>query len=108
MLIGNKSDLKRQRAVSTEEGAAFAKQHDMIFLETSAKTADNVEKAFLQTAKAIYDKIQKNEIIVGNDDSTSGVKSGNLLKLDNNKKNSKVDLNKKNDTGSGGKTCCGG
>jgi Ras-related protein Rab-2A len=42
LLVGNKSDLKRQRAVTFEEGQAFAKKHGLIFLETSAKTADNV------------------------------------------------------------------
>ena len=43
MLIGNKSDLEHRRAVSTQEGEAFAKEHGLIFLETSAKTAVNVE-----------------------------------------------------------------
>lgn len=80
MLIGNKSDLKRQRAVTYEEGLGFAKKHGLIFLETSAKTADNVERAFVETAKLIYEKIQKNEIFVGNDDTSSGVKVGNMTK----------------------------
>ena len=44
MLIGNKSDLENKRAVSKEEGEAFAKQHGITFLETSAKTAENVEQ----------------------------------------------------------------
>ena len=43
MLIGNKSDLEHRRAVSTQEGEAFAAEHGLIFLETSAKTAANVE-----------------------------------------------------------------
>ena len=41
MLIGNKSDLDHRRQVSKEEGAKFAKEHGLIFLETSAKTAAN-------------------------------------------------------------------
>lgn len=44
MLIGNKSDLESRRAVSKEEGEAFAREHDLFFLETSAKTAANVEE----------------------------------------------------------------
>jgi Ras-related protein Rab-2A len=43
MLIGNKSDLENKRAVSKEEGESFAKQHGIMFMETSAKTAENVE-----------------------------------------------------------------
>jgi len=47
MLIGNKSDLDHKRAVSTEEGEQFAKENGLIFIETSAKTAANVEEAFI-------------------------------------------------------------
>ena len=47
MLIGNKSDLDQRRQVSTEEGERFAKENGLIFMETSAKTAFNVEEAFL-------------------------------------------------------------
>ncbi|KAF4739581.1 Ras- protein Rab-2A, partial [Perkinsus olseni] len=56
MLIGNKCDLER-REVSYEEGAQFAKENNLIFLEASAKTAQNVEEAFLQTARKIYENI---------------------------------------------------
>ncbi|ETW48159.1 GTP-binding protein YPTC4 [Plasmodium falciparum MaliPS096_E11] len=56
ILVGNKCDLER-REVSAEEGAQFARQNGLIFLETSAKTAKNVEEAFLYTARKIYDNI---------------------------------------------------
>lgn len=36
--------LQERRAVSTEEGEQFAKEHGLIFLETSARTAHNVEE----------------------------------------------------------------
>lgn len=39
MLIGNKTDLNFEREVSTEEGQEFAEKHNLIFFETSAKTA---------------------------------------------------------------------
>lgn len=55
MLIGNKSDLEEKRAVSREEGEAFAQKNGLQFLETSAKTAENVEEAFLQSANKIYE-----------------------------------------------------
>ena len=34
---------QHRRAVTTEEGEQFAKEHGLIFLETSARTAHNVE-----------------------------------------------------------------
>ena len=34
------------RAVTTEEGAKFAEENGLIFLETSAKTAANVEEVW--------------------------------------------------------------
>lgn len=67
MLIGNKSDLEAKRAVSREEGEAFAKQHGLRFLETSAKTAQNVEESFLKTAEEIYQKIQKGSFDISNE-----------------------------------------
>jgi len=74
MLIGNKSDLEHRRAVSLEEGRAFAQQHGLIFLETSAKTATNVDQAFVQTAEKIYDNIVKGVVDISND--AHGIKAG--------------------------------
>ncbi len=74
MLIGNKSDLEHRRAVSTKEGADFAARNGLIFMETSAKTARNVEGAFIQTAHKIYENIQKGVYDVTND--SHGIKVG--------------------------------
>jgi len=74
MLIGNKCDLDHKRAVTKEEGEQFAKEKGLIFLETSAKTAANVEEAFLDTAKAIYEKIQQGAFDITNE--TNGIKIG--------------------------------
>jgi hypothetical protein len=38
------SDLYARREVQKEEGEAFAREHGLIFMETSAKTAANVEE----------------------------------------------------------------
>ena len=46
MLVGNKCDKQYEREVSREEGAALARQFGCEFLETSAKTAHNVERLF--------------------------------------------------------------
>ena len=44
ILVGNKSDLSQRRAVSKEEGEQFAKENGLLFLEASARTAQNVEE----------------------------------------------------------------
>jgi len=46
MLVGNKCDKQYEREVSREEGVAMARDFGCRFLETSAKTAENVEKLF--------------------------------------------------------------
>lgn len=74
MLIGNKSDLEHRRQVTKEEGEQFAKEHGLIFFETSAKTANNVEEAFIKTAQKIYEKIQSGVYDVGNEGN--GIKVG--------------------------------
>lgn len=67
MLIGNKSDLESRRDVKREEGEAFAREHGLIFMETSAKTAANVEEAFINTAKEIHQKIQDGVFDINNE-----------------------------------------
>ncbi|CAF0851479.1 unnamed protein product [Adineta ricciae] len=55
MLVGNKID-KSQRVVSREAGERLARDYEVSFLETSAKTGQNVELAFMATAQALLDK----------------------------------------------------
>jgi Ras-related protein Rab-2A len=74
MLIGNKCDLAHRRAVSTEEGEQFAKENGLVFMETSAKTAHNVEDAFINTAAKIYQKIEEGIFDVSNE--SYGIKVG--------------------------------
>lgn len=46
VILGNKCDLESERKVSTEEGQTLAQELGGKFLETSAKTATNVDEAF--------------------------------------------------------------
>uniref|UniRef100_A0ACD5UHP4 Uncharacterized protein n=1 Tax=Avena sativa TaxID=4498 RepID=A0ACD5UHP4_AVESA len=64
MLVGNKCDLPHKRVVSYAEGEKFAKEHGLIFVEASAKTAQNVEEAFIKTAGAICKKIRDGVFLV--------------------------------------------
>eukprot|EP00300_Choanocystis_sp_HF-7_P033786 c46210_g1_i1.p1 GENE.c46210_g1_i1~~c46210_g1_i1.p1 ORF type:complete len:210 (-),score=43.50 c46210_g1_i1:106-735(-) len=71
LLIGNKADLETAREVPYDEAKKFADENNMLFLETSAKTGQGVEEAFLQTARAIYDQVQQGVIDLSS--KTSGV-----------------------------------
>ncbi|KAL5062002.1 hypothetical protein RYX36_023739 [Vicia faba] len=79
MLIGNKSDVTKKRIVIIQEGEKFAKENGLIFMEVSAKSAENVEAAFLKTAGSIYKKIEDGEIDVLNE--KHGIKIGYSSKL---------------------------
>jgi len=74
MLIGNKSDLKARRDVKREEGEAFAREHGLVFIETSANTSANVEEAFMSTAKDIFSKIKEGVFDINNE--ANGIKIG--------------------------------
>ena len=53
ILIGNKADIPTLRKISKEEAEEKAKKLGMKYVETSAKTALNVEDAFTQLASDI-------------------------------------------------------
>ena len=50
LLVGNKSDRTADKAVTEEVAKEFADELGIAFLETSAKSAKNVEEAFLTMA----------------------------------------------------------
>ena len=54
LLIGNKSDLSDKREISEEEARTKAEQYNIAFLETSAKSGDNIDKAFTQLIEQVY------------------------------------------------------
>jgi len=50
LLVGNKSDRTADRVVTPEQAKEFADELGIPFLETSAKSAKNVDEAFLTMA----------------------------------------------------------
>eukprot|EP01084_Bolivina_argentea_P186716 321760_1 len=60
MFVGNKSDLINQRQVSEDEAKQRTQYWNGLFLETSAKTAVNVDKAFYMIAKSLVKKSGNN------------------------------------------------
>jgi Ras-related protein Rab-1A len=57
VLIGNKSDMADKKVVSLEQGKALADELKMEFIETSAKDASNVTRAFEVMAAKIKSKV---------------------------------------------------
>lgn len=60
ILVGNKTD-RDDREIPTKIGEEFAKQHDMYFLETSAKEAENVERLFYEIAAELIDQARRKD-----------------------------------------------
>jgi small GTP-binding protein len=73
VLIGNKTDLTDDRAVSVAEAQDFADQNGLKFFETSALSGDRIEDAFLDTADAVYSKVLAGKIELN--DPSSGARS---------------------------------
>jgi len=95
LLIGNKADLIDEKQVSEETAQKFADKLGIPFLETSAKTATNVDQAFLTMAKELI-KAREQSAQNGSSSSKGKGNSGNngiIVKPTDPKTN-------------GGKECC--
>ena len=76
MLIGNKCDLEYKRQIPTEKGKRYATLNGLFgFIECSAKTAHNVDEAFIKPAKYLYHQIQNKNINL-NDGAHQGITVG--------------------------------
>ena len=53
VLVGNKSDLEAERAVSTAEGRVLAREMGIRFIETSALHKTNVDDAYIELIRAV-------------------------------------------------------
>jgi len=78
VLVGNKSDLAESRQVSYQEANNYAQENELHFLETSAKTGENVEEIFDKIARSILYKIEQG--LVKPDDMGSGIQVGTKAK----------------------------
>ena len=94
ILIGNKNDLDDKRQVSKDQGEEKARSFGCAFLETSAYSGDNIDKAFNLMVKEIYEKFSNDS--TGEDELAPGSNGdGRDVKLD-----------KVNDNNIKKKSCC--
>ena len=101
VLVGNKIDLENERQIMYEEGDSFAKENNMLYIETSAKTGQNIETLFLKSVEIINEKIENGYYDLSN--PGCGIKKG----LDESNNNNII-LNKENlekGNNNGGKCC---
>lgn len=61
-LVGNKSDRLNHREIPLHIGEEFARRHEMRFLETSAKEAENVDRLFMEIAKELTIQARQNDL----------------------------------------------
>jgi len=98
ILVGNKTDLKHAREVSTAEGQALAEAQGLFFMETSALDSSNVAAAFQTVVKEIYSILSRKVF------QSLEQKKSELQSLSNRKA---VELQgEANQTSSGGRWCC--
>lgn len=82
MLVGNKIDKEEERIISVEDGKNLANEYGMQFIETSALSGNNIEKAFVDFGKEILEYL-KNKMNL----------TSNIFSIASNRKNK--DKNKK-------------
>jgi len=79
-LVGNKSDLKHLRAVSTAEAQQYSVDNNLSFIETSALDASNVDASFQNILTEIY-RIVSSNILTKNSEIIKP-SEGNKIPLD--------------------------
>lgn len=96
ILIGNKSD-RTDREITSEHGKQFSQENGMPFLETSAKSSNNIDELFFQLAKTLKDLHVDKKL---KSPSSVGGAAASSRKLDT------VSLTQKEQGGGGGGGCC--
>ena len=88
VVIGNKCDLEDQRQVTKEEGEEKANQLQVAFLETSALSGANLDKAFEMMINEVYKKCHE-EMLADDDLDIEGGQEINLGKKPENTESKK-------------------
>jgi len=82
ILIGNKCDIEKSRAVTAERGQLLADEYEIKFFETSAKNDIHVKEAFTSIAQDIKNRLM-------NENATNSTQNVNLQANSGGKPNKK-------------------
>lgn len=93
IVVGNKCDLEEERKISSDKGKLFANKHHALFIETSAKTNDNISELFEMSAKDYIQKLEDTSQIY---DNIEAKKKVNLNKSHNDEDMKSLKARKKN------------
>jgi len=74
LLVGNKSDKATEREVSYDEGSRLAERFGCDFMETSAKTSQNVENLFTHIVRTLRQKTLGTDAVHPSSSSAKGKK----------------------------------
>ncbi len=80
IIIGNKCDLEQQRDVKKEQGEEKSKSNGVAFMETSALSGENIDKAFDKMVNEVFKKCHEEFISDGDLDIVGGSEDINLDK----------------------------
>jgi len=61
MLVGNKTDLKDEREILTEEARRYSEKNNLLYIETSAFDGANIQQSFQNIVTTIYERKKKPE-----------------------------------------------
>ena len=86
VVIGNKCDLEDQRQITKEQGEEKSAKLEVAFLETSALSGENLDKAFELMMNEIYKKCHEEMLAETDLEIIDGGKDINLKKNENTEK----------------------
>ena len=87
LLIGNKSDLEEKRQIKKEDGEEKAKSFGLGFIETSACTGENIDKAFDILLKEVCNKYH---VEISNNEELENVNKGKNIEIEIEEENNTV------------------
>ena len=68
-IIGNKLDDKEHKVIGENEGNEVAKEYKAIYMETSAKTGENIEEVF----QCLIDSVMESKMFTSNQSNENGI-----------------------------------